>query len=75
MVLEAMESIVPTLLSEDGVVAQLFADNRLKTLLQETMHITSDEARLIELLKQANAEANRYAQAYGVGAKEAKAKK
>src|SRR5438874_13340309 len=75
VVLEAMESIVPTLLSEDGVVAQLFGGNRLRTLLQEAMHITSDEARLIEMLKQANAEANRYAQAYGVGAKEAKAKK
>ncbi|MFL5659026.1 MAG: type I-D CRISPR-associated protein Cas7/Csc2 [Ktedonobacteraceae bacterium] len=75
VVLEAMESIVPTLLSEDGVVAQLFGGNRLRTLLQETMHITSDEARLIELLKQANTEANRYAQAYGVGAKESKAKK
>src|SRR5437588_2497831 len=58
-VLEAMESIVPTLLSEDGVVAQLFGGNHLRTLLQEAMHITSDEARLIELLKQANAEANR----------------
>src|SRR2546425_12101883 len=75
VVLEAMESIVPTLLSEDGVVAQLFGGNRLRTLLQEAMHITSDEARLIKLLTQANTEANRYAQAYGVGAKEAKAKK
>src|SRR3989441_1733760 len=74
-VLEAMESVVPTLLSEDGVVAQLFGGNRLRTLLQEAMHITSDEARLIKLLTQANTEANRYAQAYGVGAKEAKAKK
>src|SRR5438270_1961954 len=54
-VLEAMESVIPTLLSEDGVVAQLFGGNRLRTLLQEAMHITSDEARLIELLKQANA--------------------
>src|SRR6266568_590220 len=33
VVLEAMESIVPTLLSEDGVVAQLFGGNRLRTLL------------------------------------------
>src|SRR5713101_4325351 len=75
MVLEAMESVVPTLLGEDGVVAQLFAGERLKALLQETMQVTSDEARLVELLTQANVEANRYAQAYGVGAKEARAKK
>jgi len=75
LVLEAMESVVPALLGEDGVVAQLFAGERLKTLLQETMQVTSDEARLVELLTQANVEANRYAQAYGVGAKEARAKK
>ena len=74
-VLEAMESVVPTLLGEDGVVAQLFAGEHLKALLQETMQVTSDEARLVELLTQANVEANRYAQAYGVGAKEARAKK
>src|SRR6266699_3917784 len=74
VVLEAMESVVPTLLGEDGVVAQLFGGNRLRTLLQETMQVTSDEARLVELLTQANVEANRYAQAYGVGAKEARAK-
>src|SRR5438874_1306860 len=74
-VLEAMESVVPELLGEDGVVARLFTGERLKTLLQETMQVTSDEARLVELLTQANVEANRYAQAYGVGAKEARAKK
>src|SRR6184192_738076 len=66
VVLEAMESVVPTLLGEDGVVAELFAGERLKALLQETMQVTSDEARLVELLTQANVEANRYAQAYGV---------
>src|SRR6266480_2358828 len=32
VVLEAMESVIPTLLGEDGVVAQLFAGERLKTL-------------------------------------------
>jgi len=39
------------------------------------MHITSSEESLVAVLTQANAESNRYAQAYGVGAKEAKAKK
>ena len=74
-VLEAMESAVQTLLGEDGLVAQLYSGERLDVLLHETLQITSDEARLTAVLQQANAEANRYAQAYGVGAKEAKAKK
>src|SRR6266702_6036437 len=74
-VLSAMQSVVPELLREDGVVAQLIEGGRLKTLLQEIMRVTSDEARLTTLLTQANAEANRYAQVHGVGAKEAKAKK
>jgi len=74
-VLEAMESSVQTLLSEDGLVAQLYSGDRLNTLLQEILQITSDEARLTAVLQQANAEANRYAQTYGVGAKDAKAKK
>src|SRR6266581_4106279 len=39
VVLEAMESVVPTLLGEDGVVAQLFAGERLKALLQETVQV------------------------------------
>lgn len=74
-VLQAMADVVPVLLSEDSLVAQLFAGERLQTLLQEVMQVTSDEERLISLLTQANAESNRYAQAYGIGAKEAKAKK
>ena len=74
-VLEAMESAVQTLLGEDGLVAQLYSGERLDALLHETLQITSDESRLTAVLQQANAEANRYAQAYGVGAKEAKAKK
>lgn len=74
-VLDAMESSVQTLLSEDGLVAQLYSGDRLNTLLQEILQITSDEARLTAVLQQANAEANRYAQTYGVGAKDAKAKK
>lgn len=74
-VLEAMDAVVPTLLEEDGVVYQLFAGERLQSLLQETMSITSNEERLTAVLMQANAEANRYAQMYGVGAKEAKGKK
>ena len=72
----AMESVVPTLLREDGVVAQLLEGERLEALLQETLQITSDEARLREVLTQANAEANRYAIEHGVGPlKEAKSAK
>jgi len=74
-ILEAMDEVVPALLQEDGIVSQLFAHERLQTLLQEVTQITSDEIRLVTVLKQATAEANAYAQVYGVGAKEAKSKK
>ena len=72
----AMEAVVPELLSEDGVVFHAFAGERLETILRETLQVTSDEARLKEVLTQANAEANRYAIEHGVGpVKEAKARK
>ncbi len=71
----AMEAVVPDLLSEDGVVFHAFAGERLETILRETLQVTSDEDHLRALLTQANAEANQYAQAYGVDAKVAKAKK
>lgn len=65
-VLEAMERAVPDLLREDGVVARTFTGDALKTVLDETLQITSDEARLQAVLKQANAETLRYAETYGV---------
>ena len=74
-VVEAMERVVPELLREDGVVYRHLTGERLQRLLQEVIQITSDEQKLLALLTQANAEANRYAQNYGVGAKEAKGKK
>ena len=74
-VLEAMKFVTPLLLREDGLVAQHYEGERLQTLIQEVIQITSSEDRLISMLTQANAESNRYAQTYGVGAKEAKAKK
>src|SRR3989440_10460548 len=74
-VLEAMEGAVPNLLREDSLVTQHYAGEQLQAVLQEIVQITSDEARLMAVLKQANEEANRYAQVHGVGAKEAKAKK
>jgi CRISPR-associated protein Csc2 len=74
-VLDAMESVTPLLLREDGLVAQHYEGERLQTLIQEIIQITSSEDRLISLLTQANEESNRYAQAYGVGTKEAKAKR
>jgi len=70
-----MEAVVPVLLREDGVVFHAFAGERLETILRETLQVTSDEARLREVLTRANAEANQYAQTYGVDAKPAKAKK
>jgi CRISPR-associated protein Csc2 len=74
-VLDAMESVVPALLREDGVVYRHIAGDQLQTLLQDVLQITSNEQKLQALLTQAYAESNRYAQAYGVGAKEAKGKK
>jgi CRISPR-associated protein Csc2 len=72
----AVETVVPDLLSEDGVVFHAFAGEHLEMILRETLQVTSDEARLREVLTQANAEANRYAIEHGVGPlKEAKAKK
>ncbi len=68
-------SKVPTLLHEDNVVAQLFSGKDLQTILQETTELTSDETRLKAVLTQANAETLRYAQTYGIDAKETKAAK
>ncbi len=72
---QVMETVLPDLLSEDGVVARLYAGERLSTLLREVMDVIRDETQLKAVLTQANVEAQRYAQAYGVGAKEAKSKK
>ena len=75
-VLQAATQVTPALLREDGVVAQLYDGAKLQALLEEVRSITSDEARLREVLTRANAETQRYAQTYGVDAKkEAKAKK
>ncbi len=74
-VLAAMQTVIPVLLQEDGVVYQHVAGDELQTLLQDVMHITSNEQKLVALLTQANAETNRYAQAYGVDAKNVKGKK
>lgn len=74
-VLDAITSVVPELLQEEGIVTQLYEGNRLQNLLKEVRSVTSDETRLKEVLLQANADANRYAQMHGVGMKETKAKK
>lgn len=74
-VIQAVTGVTPELLREDGVVARLYAGEKLQALLEEVKQITSHEARLRELLIQANAETNRYAQEHGVGAKAAKGKK
>ncbi len=74
-VLDAMETVVPGLLREDGVVYRHISGDALQALLQDVLQITSNEQKLQTLLTQAHAESNRYAQAYGVGAKETKGKK
>ena len=74
-VLLAMQSVVPALLAEDGVVVNLVMGERLSRLLQEVSHIASNEARLQSVLAQANAETNQYAKTYGVDSAKEKAKK
>ncbi len=74
-VLEAMNTVVPTLLKEEGVVTRTFTNDSLQAILNETLQVTSDEGRLKLLLTQANEETNRYAQMYGVAAKDTKAAK
>ncbi|GAC1354503.1 MAG: hypothetical protein NVSMB38_33110 [Ktedonobacteraceae bacterium] len=72
---DAIDTVVPTLLKEDGVIWSMFAGERLDMLLQETLHITSDEARLREVLTKANAESQYYAVTHGVGPIKEKSKK
>ena len=68
-VLEAMSSVIPTLLREDGVVVSgLFIADALDGLLGEVLQLTSDETRLKALLTQANAETLRYAETFGIDA-------
>ncbi len=74
-VLFAMQSVVPALLAEDGVVVNLVMGERLSRLLQEISQIASDEAQLQSVLAQANAETNQYAKTYGVDSAKEKAKK
>jgi CRISPR-associated protein Csc2 len=74
-ILEAMNTVVPPLLKEEGVVTRTFTNDALQTILNETLQVTSDEGRLKLLLTQANEETNRYAQMYGVAAKDTKAAK
>lgn len=74
-VMKATSGAISKLLGEDGVVAHLYEDDKLQKLLEEVRNITSNEARLKEVLLQANADANRYAQTHGIGMKEGKAKK
>src|SRR5579884_3964477 len=74
-VLSAMQAVVPALLAEDGVVANLVMGERLSRLLSEISQIASDEVRLQSVLVQANAETNQYAKTYGVDASKEKAKK
>lgn len=72
---DAMNVVVPVLLKEDGVVWNLFTNERLAALKDEVLQITSDEARLREVLTQANTETQRYAVEYGVGPVKEKSKK
>jgi CRISPR-associated protein Csc2 len=75
VVVEAVKKVVPELLAEDSAVVRHTAGEQLQQLLDEIRAITSDEQKLIAVLKQATSEANTYAETYGVGPKKEKAKK
>ncbi len=71
----AVTTVIPSLLQEDGVVFRLLTGDTLEALLQETLQLTSDESRLRAVLTQANAETLRYAESFGIESKVAKSTK
>jgi len=62
----AIADAVPALLNEDGVVAQVYAEEKLTALLAEASSIVRDEGKLAALIQQVTAEARQYAESYGV---------
>lgn len=71
----AIDAVVPALLQDDGVVAHTFMGEALQRVVHEVLQMTSDEARLRAVLAQANTEAQRYADTFGVYSKQAKSAK
>lgn len=63
---QAMAEAIPTLLVDDGVVAQVYDSGRLAGLLAEVNDIIGDGDKLAALIKQVTAEARQYAESYGV---------
>ncbi len=74
-ILSSTQAVIPDLLAEDGVVANLVMGERLNRLLQEITQIASDESQLHQVLEQANAETIQYAKRYGVDSAKEKPKK
>jgi CRISPR-associated protein Csc2 len=63
---QAMAEAIPTLLVDDGVVAQTYDGERLASLLAEVNDIVGDGDKLAALIEQVTAEARQYAESYGV---------
>jgi CRISPR-associated protein Csc2 len=63
---QAMAEAIPSLLADDGVVAQVYDGERLTALLEEVNGIVSDGDKLAGLINQITAEARQYAERYGV---------
>lgn len=63
---QAMAEAIPTLLVDDGVVAQTYDGERLASLLAEVNDIVGDGDKLAALIEKVTAEARKYAESYGV---------
>lgn len=63
---QAMLDALPDLLADDGVVAQVYDNERLESLLEEVNSMISDRDKLAELIRRVTIEARQYAEAYGV---------
>lgn len=63
---QAVAEAIPVLLADDGVVAQVYDGRRLAALLAEVNGIISDGDKLAGLIRQVTADAQQYAERYGV---------
>lgn len=58
----ATESVIPELLSDDGVSSELFQGDRQGELMETIRTVMTDESKLYEFLQEANAETQEYSE-------------
>jgi CRISPR-associated protein Csc2 len=63
---QAVADAIPTLLTQDGVVSDLYSGERLNSLLAEVNSISTNAPKLAEVVQQVATEARQYAEKYGV---------